>query len=102
MASDSARLLDAAAQADPRPRPRPKGPARPILKGVGLDAPFFADKNKAFWVLQSIGWTGYFTLRSLSGIAKAISGTNWNGNVFFGLNGPTKAPRAGKSEATDG
>ena len=72
MASDSARLLDAAAQADPRPRPRPKGPARPILKGVGLDAPFFADKNKAFWVLQSIGWTGYFTLRSLSGIANSM------------------------------
>jgi len=72
MASDSARLLDAAAPADPRPRPRPKGPARPILKGVGLDAPFFADKNKAFWVLQSIGWTGYFTLRSLSGIANSM------------------------------
>ena len=74
MASDSARLLDAAAPAEPRAlvRPRPKGPARPILKGVGLDAPFFADKNKAFWVLQSIGWTGYFTLRSLSGIANSM------------------------------
>ncbi len=38
---------------------RPKGPARPILQGVGLDGPFFADKNRAFWVLQSIGWSGY-------------------------------------------
>ncbi len=39
--------------------------------------------------------------RSLSGIAKAISGTNWNGNVFFGLTGPTKAPPAAKSVTID-
>ena len=51
---------------------RPKGPAKPILTGVGLDGPFFDDKNRAFWVLQSIGWTGYFILRSLSGIANSM------------------------------
>ncbi|MDQ3077865.1 MAG: histidine kinase [Pseudomonadota bacterium] len=51
---------------------KPKGPARPILKGVGLDGPFFGDKNRAFWVLQSIGWIGYFILRSLSGIANSM------------------------------
>ena len=74
MASDSARLLETAVPAEPRPvvRPRPKGPARPVLEGVGLDAPFFDDKNRAFWVLQSIGWIGYFTLRSLSGIANSM------------------------------
>ncbi|QLC23133.1 histidine kinase [Parasphingopyxis sp. CP4] len=31
--------------------------------------PFFVDKNRAFWVLQSVGWSGYFILRSLGGIA---------------------------------
>ena len=31
--------------------------------------PFFEDKNRAFWVLQSVGWAGYFILRTLSGIA---------------------------------
>ena len=31
--------------------------------------PFFADKNRAFWWLQSAGWTGYFILRALSGLA---------------------------------
>ncbi|MEQ9661843.1 MAG: histidine kinase [Parasphingopyxis sp.] len=31
-----------------------------------------ADKNRAFWLLQSIGWTGYFTLRSLAGISNAM------------------------------
>jgi DNA-binding NarL/FixJ family response regulator len=47
---------------------RSKGPARPILQGVGLDGPFFGDKNRAFWVLQSLGWTGFFILRSINGI----------------------------------
>jgi sensor histidine kinase YesM len=74
MASDSAGVLETAPPADPRPLPRsrPKGPARPVLEGVGLDAPFFDDKNRAFWVLQSTGWTGYFILRSLSGIANSM------------------------------
>ena len=54
------------------PARRPKGPAKPILTGVGLDGPFFGDKNRAFWVLQSCGWTGYFILRSLSGIANSM------------------------------
>jgi sensor histidine kinase YesM len=34
--------------------------------------PFFNDKNRAFWVLQSTGWAGYFLLRTLSGIANAM------------------------------
>jgi LytS/YehU family sensor histidine kinase len=31
--------------------------------------PFFDDKNKAFWRLQSAGWAGYLVLRTLSGFA---------------------------------
>ncbi|MEO7411274.1 MAG: histidine kinase [Sphingomicrobium sp.] len=81
MASDGARLLEAGEPRAVSPPPpasvgqlagRPKGPAKPILKGVGLDAPFFDDKNRAFWVLQSIGWGGYFILRSLSGLANSM------------------------------
>jgi two-component system, LytTR family, sensor kinase len=34
--------------------------------------PFFGDKNRAFWILQSSGWAGYFILRTLSGIANAM------------------------------
>jgi two-component system, LytTR family, sensor kinase len=33
------------------------------------DQPFFDDKNRAFWILQSVGWAGYFMLRILSNIA---------------------------------
>ena len=75
MATDSAAL-------DRRQRPtrranRPDGPriqspAAPIAEGIGLDQPFFADKNRAFWLLQSIGWSGYFILRSLSGFANSM------------------------------
>ena len=72
IASDSVRALaEAAAQGQVAVR-RSKGPARPILALVGLDRPFFDDKNRAFWVLQSIGWSGYFMLRSLSGLANSM------------------------------
>ena len=33
------------------------------------EQPFFEDKNRAFWILQSAGWAGYFFLRTLSGLA---------------------------------
>src|SRR3982750_699982 len=49
-------------------------PAAPIARGIGLDQPFFDDKNRAFWILQSIGWGGYFFLRSLSGFANSMGG----------------------------
>lgn len=39
-----------------------------LLRLIG-SRPFFDDKNHAFWVLQSAGWTGYFVLRSLGGLA---------------------------------
>jgi two-component system, LytTR family, sensor kinase len=34
--------------------------------------PFFEDQNRAFWILQSAGWSGYFVLRALGGIANAM------------------------------
>ncbi|MDV3258047.1 MAG: histidine kinase [Sphingomonas sp.] len=71
IASDSVRAL-AEAAAQGRGLSKSKGPARPFLAGVGLDRPFFDDKNRAFWVLQTIGWTGYFFLRTISGLANAL------------------------------
>ena len=68
MASDSARLSDSGLLTDSAIAT----PAGPILREIGLDQPFFNDKNRAFWVLQSAGWTGYFILRSLSGLANAM------------------------------
>jgi two-component system LytT family sensor kinase len=72
MATDSA-TLDRRAAAPRRASDSPKiqSPAEPIARGMGLDRPFFDDKNRAFWILQSIGWTGYFFLRTLSGFANS-------------------------------
>src|SRR5207237_2936130 len=52
--------------------PKIQSPADPIARGMGLAQPFFDDKNRAFWILQSIGWGGYFFLRTLSGIANNL------------------------------
>ena len=32
-------------------------------------APFFASKNRAFWILQMAGWGGYFLLRTVVAVA---------------------------------
>ena len=52
--------------------PKIQSPADPIARGLGLNRPFFDDKNRAFWILQSIGWTGYFFLRTISGFAGGL------------------------------
>ena len=35
--------------------------------------PFFADKSRAFWVLQTIGWSFYLMLRLTSGVGAGMS-----------------------------
>ena len=73
MATDSATLEPRVATPQRASEtPKIQSPAEPIARGMGLDRPFFDDKNRAFWILQSIGWIGYFFLRSLSGFANAM------------------------------
>ena len=44
------------------------------MASIGLRAkPFFDDKNRAFWNLQTAGWAGYFVLRTLSGFANGLT-----------------------------
>jgi two-component system LytT family sensor kinase len=60
------------------PAPSGSGNEPAVQSGGGWTAfrlqqqPFFDDKNRAFWILQSIGWAGYFILRTLSGMANAM------------------------------
>lgn len=43
------------------------------MAGLGLtQKPFFDDKNRAFWNLQSAGWAGYLVLRALSGFSNGF------------------------------
>ena len=76
MATDSA-ALERRRRPTRRPvRRRRRGESsrrrRRSREGIGLDQPFFDDKNRAFWILQSVGWSGYFILRSLSGFANSM------------------------------
>ncbi|MCJ7420979.1 sensor histidine kinase [Sphingomicrobium astaxanthinifaciens] len=43
-----------------------------MIGAVGLDRPFFQDKNRAFWLLQSFGWSGYLMLRYLTGVVNGF------------------------------
>jgi sensor histidine kinase YesM len=75
MATDSATLdrrQTVRRRSPPSNAPEIASPAAPIARGMGLDQPFFDDKNRAFWILQTIGWSGYFFLRTLSGIANNL------------------------------
>ena len=41
---------------------------------IGLEKrPFFDDKNRAFWNLQSGGWAGYLVLRAISGFSNGFA-----------------------------
>jgi two-component system LytT family sensor kinase len=62
-------VSSSAAQIAPPPQTEKASGWRPFRL---QQQPFFGDKNRAFWVLQSAGWAGYFILRTLSGIANAM------------------------------
>src|SRR5437762_1700508 len=75
MATDSATLdrrQTVRRRSPPPDAPAIPSPVVPVARGMGLDQPFFDDKNRAFWILQTIGWSGYFFLRSLSGFANSM------------------------------
>ena len=38
-----------------------------------LSRPFFERKNRAFWILQAVGWSGYLLLRTVGGISNGLS-----------------------------
>ncbi|MBV9529184.1 histidine kinase [Sphingomonas sp.] len=72
MATDSAIIDGRAARHRRSPEVEAiRSPAAPIARGIGLDQPFFDDKNRAFWILQSIGWSGYLVLRLITGFANS-------------------------------
>jgi len=70
------------------------GAPRRLRPGTRLVRAYDGVTHTVEVLADGFAWNGQ-KYRSLSGIATAITGTRWNGNVFFGL---TKA----KSEATDG
>ena len=61
--------------------------AAPALRPGIFSRPFFEDKNRAFWMLQGAGWTGYLLLRSLSTIAGPQPLKGLVGNVMEAIIG---------------
>jgi sensor histidine kinase YesM len=47
-------------------------PAR-LKRPALLSRPFFEEKSRAFWMLQACGWSGYFVLRTVSGLSNSFS-----------------------------
>jgi len=47
--------------------------AQPVKPPVALSRPFFEDKNRAFWMLQAGGWTGYLLLRTVVSLSNGFS-----------------------------
>lgn len=83
-----------------------KGIATDLATGKDPDVPYPADRrlkpgtilvrehggiqHRVMVLEEGYAWNGK-TFASLSAVAKAITGTNWNGQRFFGLNRKGKA-----------
>ena len=94
------KLLKIAAQAEQGTFTTAGAPRR-LRPGTRLVRAYDGKTHTVEVLTDGFAWNGQ-KFRSLSAIARAISGTNWNGHVFFGLTRPNKASPAAKSEAVDG
>jgi hypothetical protein len=77
--------------------PRERDPRLPRPGGVLTRT--FQGKEIKVQVLEAGFLYDGKTWRSLSGIAKAVSGTPWNGFLFFGIQTRAKAPATQKGGA---
>ena len=69
---------------------------RRLRPGVVLVREHQGVQHRVMVLEDGYAWRGK-TFRSLSSAAKAITGTNWNGNTFFGLREKKKAGSKGDS-----
>src|SRR5262249_44275049 len=75
-----------------RPPPIPPVPAKRSLKpGTILAREHDGELHRITVLDEGFAWNGA-TYGSLSEVARAITGTNWNGPRFFGLRDKTKSP----------
>jgi hypothetical protein len=93
------RLLKIAAEAE-QGNFTTAGAPRRLRPGTRLVREYEGVTHTVDVLADGFAWNGQ-KFRSLSAIAKAITGTNWNGYAFFGLKRPTKASAAAKSEEVD-
>ncbi|WP_082025491.1 DUF2924 domain-containing protein [Methyloceanibacter caenitepidi] len=79
--AETLRLLKKAGQAKGKPsRPQP----RRLSKGTKLFREWHGETHEVLVLEKGFAWRGR-TYPSLTAVARAITGTNWNGWAFFGL-----------------
>jgi Protein of unknown function (DUF2924) len=95
--SDVVRVLDRFAARDRgvnrrgRPSARSLGDGPGIKPGSVLVREWAGQLHRVMAVDEGFAWEGK-TYRSLSTVARAITGTQWNGRRFFGLNRQKEKP----------
>jgi hypothetical protein len=95
----TAKLLDKLATArDPRAVLRALKPRR-IKPGCQLVREHQGVLHRVTVLQDGFSWNGQ-VYESLSGIARAITGTNWNGPRFFGLREPEAEPQTAEQPDT--
>ncbi len=85
MAEDWQKRRAAGQRSSKRPPPIPPVPDKRSLKpGTILAREHNGELHRVMVLDDGFAWNGA-TYRSLSEVARAITGTNWNGPRFFGL-----------------
>jgi hypothetical protein len=87
---DSARLLDRLARADAEDATVPLPELRAVKPGTLLVREWEGALQRVMVLEEGFAWNGG-TYDSLSQVARAITGTNWNGPRFFGLRDRARA-----------
>ncbi len=77
------RLDDLADELDGKKKPRPKDMTAPIA-GTKLIREWQGVQHEVTALAEGFEWQGR-RYQSLSAVARAITGTRWNGPLFFGL-----------------
>ncbi len=84
------RLLKKATQANVKP---PRSQPSRLSNGTKLFREWHGETHEVLVLDKGFAWRGE-TYTSLTAVARAITGTNWNGWGFFGLKRSTKAASA--------
>jgi hypothetical protein len=86
-----------ASKASPAGEARPSAPRRRLMPGTRLIREWQGVMHEVIVIPNGFLWQGA-AYASISTVAKAITGTSWNGWVFFGAKPP---PKKAKRTATD-
>jgi hypothetical protein len=89
---DTVRYLDKIAGSPPSTEPVPLPGSGDLRPGTVLVREWDGAQHRVMALDDGFAWNGS-TYASLSAVARAITGTRWNGRRFFGVGGSTDGDR---------